>query len=65
MHRTVQVAEPQWSSRFCYDAAQARVTRQAFVERHADSGTLILAGHFPRPGYIVREDAGHRFAPAD
>jgi glyoxylase-like metal-dependent hydrolase (beta-lactamase superfamily II) len=65
MHRTVQVAEPQWSSRFCYDAAQARVTRQAFVERHADSGTLILAGHFPRPGYIVRENGGHRFAPAD
>jgi glyoxylase-like metal-dependent hydrolase (beta-lactamase superfamily II) len=22
MHRTVQVAEPQWSSRFCYDAAR-------------------------------------------
>jgi len=64
MHRTVQVAEPQWSSRFCYDPAQARVTRRAFVERHADSGTLILAGHFPRPGYIVRENGGHRFTPA-
>jgi len=64
MHRTVQVAEPQWSSRFCYDPAQASVTRRAFVERHADSGTLILAGHFPRPGYIVRENGGHRFTPA-
>jgi len=64
MHRTVQVAEPQWSSRFCYDAAQARATRRAFVERHADSGTMILAAHFPHPGYIVREGGGHRFTLA-
>ncbi|MBI3636875.1 MAG: MBL fold metallo-hydrolase [Candidatus Rokubacteria bacterium] len=64
MHRVVQVAEPQWSSRFCYDGKQAAVTRRAFVERHADSGTLILAAHFPRPGYIVRENGGHRFQPA-
>src|SRR5215467_1341722 len=64
MHRVVQVAEPQWSSRFCYDGKQAAATRRAFIERHADSGTLVLAAHFPRPGYIVREDGGHRFRPA-
>src|SRR5207247_11460704 len=29
MHRTVQVAEPQWSSRFCDDPARARDTRRA------------------------------------
>jgi glyoxylase-like metal-dependent hydrolase (beta-lactamase superfamily II) len=61
MHRTVQVAEPQWSSRFCHDAAHARKTRQAFVEQHADSGVLILPAHFPRPGYIVRAAGGFRF----
>ncbi len=65
MHRVVQVAEPQWSSQFCYDPAQAAVTRRAFVERHADSGVMILAAHFPRPGYVVRENGGHRFVPAD
>jgi glyoxylase-like metal-dependent hydrolase (beta-lactamase superfamily II) len=64
MHRTVQVAEPQWSSRFCHDPAQARATRRAFLEQHADSGTLILAGHFPLPGYVVRRDGGYRFEPA-
>jgi glyoxylase-like metal-dependent hydrolase (beta-lactamase superfamily II) len=64
MHRVVQVAEPQWSSRFCYDAAQAAKTRREFVERHADSGALILPAHFPRPGYIVRADGGLRFRPA-
>jgi glyoxylase-like metal-dependent hydrolase (beta-lactamase superfamily II) len=64
MHRTVQVAEPQWNSRFCHDGARARKTRQEFVERHADSGALVLPAHFPRPGYIVREGGGFRFRPA-
>jgi glyoxylase-like metal-dependent hydrolase (beta-lactamase superfamily II) len=63
MHRTVQVAEPQWSSKFCYDPRQATDTRRAFIERHADSGVLVLAAHFPRPGFIVREAGEHRFAP--
>ena len=55
MHRVVQVAEPQWSSIFCYDAKQAAATRKAFVERHAASGDLVLPAHFPHPG--------HRFEP--
>jgi glyoxylase-like metal-dependent hydrolase (beta-lactamase superfamily II) len=61
MHRVVQVAEPQWSSRFCHDGRRAAATRREFIERHADTGTLILAAHFPRPGYIVRTNEGHRF----
>jgi glyoxylase-like metal-dependent hydrolase (beta-lactamase superfamily II) len=64
MHRVVQVAEPQWSSRFCHEPARAAETRHAFVERHADSGVLVLAAHFPRPGHIVRANGGHRFVPA-
>src|SRR5207244_7454107 len=64
MHRVVQVAEPQWSSRFCYDGKRAATTRREFIERHADSGTLVLASHFPRPGYVVCENGGHRVRPA-
>jgi len=64
MHRTVQVAEPQWSSRFCHDPQHAAATRREFVDRHADSGVLILPAHFPRPGFIVRDDGGPRFVPA-
>jgi len=64
MHRTVQVAEPQWNSQFCHDGVRARKTREAFVERHADSGVLILPAHFPRPGYIVRGERGFRFRAA-
>jgi glyoxylase-like metal-dependent hydrolase (beta-lactamase superfamily II) len=64
MHRTVQVAEPQWNSRFCHDGVLARKTREAFVESHAGVPVLILPAHFPRPGYIVRADGGFRFSPA-
>jgi glyoxylase-like metal-dependent hydrolase (beta-lactamase superfamily II) len=64
MHRVVQVAEPQWSSRFCYDGKRAATTRREFIDKHADTGTLILAAHFPRPGYIVRADGSYRFVPA-
>jgi glyoxylase-like metal-dependent hydrolase (beta-lactamase superfamily II) len=63
MHRVVQVAEPQWSSIFCYDANQAANTRKAFVERHAASGDLVLPAHFPHPGRVVRDGDGHRFEP--
>jgi glyoxylase-like metal-dependent hydrolase (beta-lactamase superfamily II) len=63
MHRTVQVAEPGWNSQFCHDGPRARATREAFVEHHADSGTLVLAAHFPRAGTIVRAASGFRFAP--
>jgi glyoxylase-like metal-dependent hydrolase (beta-lactamase superfamily II) len=64
MHRTVQVAEPQWNSQFCHDGSQARKTRQDFVERHADTGALVLPAHFPRPGYVVRGNGGFRFRAA-
>jgi glyoxylase-like metal-dependent hydrolase (beta-lactamase superfamily II) len=64
MHRVVQVAEPQWSSCFCYDGKQAAATRRAFVERHAASGELVLPSHFPHPGRIVRDGDTHRFEPA-
>jgi len=63
MHRVVQVAEPQWSSCFCYDGRQAAATRRAFVERHAASGDLVLPAHFPHPGRIVRDGDVHRFEP--
>jgi len=63
MHRTVQVAEPQWSSRFCCDPKRAALTRREFVEGHADTGVLVLAAHFPRPGCIVRAGGSYRFVP--
>ena len=51
---------PPW----CYDPKRGAATRGDFIERHAGSGVLILAAHFPRPGYIVREAGGTRFTAA-
>ena len=64
MHRVVQVAEPQWSSQFCYDGAQAAKTQREFMERHSDTRTLVCAAHFPTPGYVVKTADGHRFEAA-
>ncbi len=49
VHHPIQVARPEWNSRFCVDPVASRATRRAFVERHADTGDIILAAHFPTP----------------
>jgi glyoxylase-like metal-dependent hydrolase (beta-lactamase superfamily II) len=63
MHHPLQVRYPAWSTRFCTDPDQARRTRLAFFETHADSGRLIFPTHFPTPtgGTIVRDGAGFNF----
>lgn len=62
-HHPLQCRFPDWSTRFCWDPAQARVTRRRFFETHADSRTLVLPAHFPAPtaGFIEREGMGFRF----
>jgi glyoxylase-like metal-dependent hydrolase (beta-lactamase superfamily II) len=64
MHHPIQCAEPQWNSCFCVDAEQARATRRAFLERHADTDTLVMTAHFRTPGAgrIVRHGMAWRFA---
>jgi len=60
MHHPIQVPEPQLSSIFCDDPVQAVATRTAFVERHADTDTLILPAHFAddSAGHIVSAPGG-------
>jgi len=50
MHHPLQVPESQWSSMFCEDPDLSRKTRMAFVDRHAESGTMILPTHFADVG---------------
>jgi glyoxylase-like metal-dependent hydrolase (beta-lactamase superfamily II) len=59
----VQLARPDWSSRFCDDADLSRASRTALIEGAADSATLVLTGHFPDPvaGRIVRSGDAFRF----
>jgi glyoxylase-like metal-dependent hydrolase (beta-lactamase superfamily II) len=63
LHTPLQLAYPAWSTNFCADPNQSRRTRLQFLERYADSGTLILPAHFPAPtaGYIERDERAYRF----
>jgi glyoxylase-like metal-dependent hydrolase (beta-lactamase superfamily II) len=63
MHTAVQCAQPDWSSCFCVDPEASRVTRRAFLDRHADTDTLVLPAHFPAPGggRVVRSGSAYRF----
>jgi len=63
VHHPIQVARPEWNSRFCVDPEQSRATRRKFVDDHAETGTLILAAHFATPtvGRIVANGARCRF----
>ena len=64
MHHALQCAEPQLSSCFCVDPTQSHHTRRAFLERHAETDTLIMPAHFPTPtaGRIRSIGDAFRFA---
>jgi glyoxylase-like metal-dependent hydrolase (beta-lactamase superfamily II) len=49
MHTAAQLARPALSSRFCSDPEESARTRAALCERHAETGTLILACIFRTP----------------
>lgn len=55
IHSPLQLAEPGWSCNSDYDLAASAKTRNAFLEAHCGSDTLVLTAHFPSPsiGQIV------------
>ncbi len=63
VHHPIQIAYPEWNSRFCMDPERARETRRSFVDRYADTDTMILAAHFATPtvGRIVSAGPRCRF----
>ncbi|MDH5676857.1 MAG: MBL fold metallo-hydrolase [Myxococcales bacterium] len=63
MHHPVQAAHPDWASSADVDPDQALATRRGFIERYADTPTLILGTHFATPtaGRFVAEGDSHRF----
>ena len=50
MHHPLQVPESQWSTIFCTDPDLSRETRMAFVDRFAETDSLILPAHFANKG---------------
>ena len=66
IHHPVQIERPQWSSRFCFDAAQSAQTRTKFIEDVSDTGAWVIPAHFAPPCavQVVAEASGFWFKTA-
>jgi len=49
LHHQIQLLYPEMSTMADADRNLARATRTALIHKHADTGNLILPGHFPTP----------------
>jgi glyoxylase-like metal-dependent hydrolase (beta-lactamase superfamily II) len=49
MHHALQCREPEWSTIFDVDRAEAALSRRRFLDRVCDTPTIILPIHFPSP----------------
>jgi glyoxylase-like metal-dependent hydrolase (beta-lactamase superfamily II) len=60
MHHPMQCAMPHRTATFDMDKEVGRATRIDFVKRHADSGVLVIGGHFfdPTAGHIETDARG-------
>lgn len=58
MHHPLQLRHTEFSTQFCADQDQARITRKKFLNKYADTGTLILPAHFhaPTAGQVCRHE---------
>jgi glyoxylase-like metal-dependent hydrolase (beta-lactamase superfamily II) len=67
IHHPVQVAAPEWRSRFDTDPAGGERTRREFIEDATDTDLLVIGTHFGGlgSGRIVSTDDGPVFAAAD
>jgi glyoxylase-like metal-dependent hydrolase (beta-lactamase superfamily II) len=64
LHHPVQVYEPDWSTRFCDDPVQARVSRRKVLEHCAEHRSLLFPTHFAAPHVAAIERSGEgRYRP--
>jgi glyoxylase-like metal-dependent hydrolase (beta-lactamase superfamily II) len=63
MHHPVQIVHPRSHANFDSDPVQGGETRAAFVERYANTDTLIIGTHFcdPTVGHITGPPEARRF----
>ena len=66
MHSPCQFGHPAWSNIYDTDQDAAAVTRQAFLDRIADTNTIVIGTHFGTPtGVKVHRDGpAFRLSPA-
>jgi hypothetical protein len=62
-HHPAQIQDPTLHINADADIDAGLATRRHFIETFADSGTILLAAHFPDPtgGRVVRRDGGSVF----
>ncbi len=58
MHHPIQIAAPEWCSKFDTDPAQGLATRRAFCGRYSDRDVRILGTHFAVPALRIVDDHG-------
>ena len=65
MHHPMQIYEPSWSSAFCSDPQQARVSRRRVLEHACAHGSVVYPCHFgaPHVGRIGERPGGFRYLP--
>jgi glyoxylase-like metal-dependent hydrolase (beta-lactamase superfamily II) len=61
MHHALQCREPDWSTVFDWDPAQAARSRRKFLSETAGTGQFVLPIHFPHPTTGLVEADGERF----
>lgn len=66
MHTPCQIGHPDWSSLYDTDQDAAAATRRAFLDRFADTDTLVIGTHFGTPTGVKvhRDGAAFRLAAA-
>lgn len=64
IHHPLQCCEPDIGSNYDVDAQAARLTRRAFLGRHADQPVMVLGTHFapPTAGWVVTAGDAWEFA---
>ncbi len=63
LHHPCQMAHPEWECTADHNAIEARATRRSFLEKLADTSTLVIGTHFagPTAGHVKRDGDTFQF----
>jgi glyoxylase-like metal-dependent hydrolase (beta-lactamase superfamily II) len=61
IHHPVQLLQPDWSSRFCFDPRQAAASRKMLLDHCVDNDTWLFPGHFVAPHAVKLGRQGTRY----
>ncbi len=65
IHSPLQLAQPDLSSYACHNPADSAAARRKFIEKVADTGTVVMPAHFlaPSAGHILANGDAFKFIP--